>query len=129
MERLESAINAHDLDALVACFDLEVESVQPAHPARNFRGSEQVRRNWSQILQGVPDLRAKLLRCVSDNDEAWTEWHWAGTRMNGGSFEMRGVTVQRVAHDHIKSVRFYMEPVDAEGTGIAAAVREVVTGR
>jgi hypothetical protein len=87
-----------------------------------------VRRNWSQILQGVPDLRANLLRCVVEKDEAFAEWHWGGTRIDGTTFDMRGVTVQHVIGDRIASVRFYMEPVDTRGAGIAEAVSQAVAG-
>jgi ketosteroid isomerase-like protein len=55
VRRLQAATNAHDLDALVACFAPDYLSEIPAHPARSFRGSEQVRRNWTQILAGVPE--------------------------------------------------------------------------
>ena len=44
MNRLLSAMNAHDLDAFVACFAADYESQQPAHPSRAFRGSDQVRK-------------------------------------------------------------------------------------
>jgi len=130
------AVNEHvkqrgidDLDGLVACFAREVRSEQPAHPARSFQGSDQVRRNWAQILKGVPDLQAILLGCVVQQDEAWTEWRWSGTRGDGTTFEMRGVTVQRILDDRIAAVRFYMEPVDERGPGVADAVRQAVVGR
>ncbi len=62
VHRLQAATNAHDLDALVACFATDYLSEIPAHPARSFRGGEQVRRNWTQILAGVPDLHSELVR-------------------------------------------------------------------
>src|SRR4051794_25426717 len=34
MNRLLSAMNAHDVDAFVACFASDYESEQPAHPGR-----------------------------------------------------------------------------------------------
>ena len=57
-ERLQDAQNSHDLDAFVACFDSDYRSEQPVHPDRAFTGSEQVRRNWAAVFDGVPDLRA-----------------------------------------------------------------------
>ena len=129
VERLRTAINKHDLDGVVGCFAADVESVQPAHPARSFRGAEQLRRNWTQILGGVPDLRAELLSCAVTGDRVWTEWHWLGNRVDGARFEMSGVTVQQVRGDTFGSVRFYMEPVEVNGADITTAVREGVTGR
>jgi ketosteroid isomerase-like protein len=34
------AMNRHDIDAFVACFDTDYSSEQPAHPGRTFRGSD-----------------------------------------------------------------------------------------
>ena len=65
IERLAAAQNAHDIDAMVACFAEDYESEQPAHPDRAFRGSAQVRANWSEIFAGVPDLRAELVASPS----------------------------------------------------------------
>jgi len=40
------------------------------HPARSFRGSGQVRSNWEQIFEFVPDLTVEILRCAIDGDGA-----------------------------------------------------------
>lgn len=60
LQRLLAAINAHDLDALVSCFADGYVNETPAHPQRGFGGSDQVRRNWTQIFAGVPDIRASV---------------------------------------------------------------------
>ena len=81
VERLNAAMNAHDLEAFLACFQDDYESEQPAHPDRAFRGREQVRRNWSAVFDGVPDFRSELLRSAADGDTVWSEWHWQGMQM------------------------------------------------
>jgi len=110
--RLLAAINAHDLEAMVACFADDYVNEWPAHPQRGFRGSEQVRRNWSQIFAGVPDLRARLPRMVVDGDTVWTEWDLSGTRRDGAAHLMRGVSIFGVAEGRLAWVRFYLEPVE-----------------
>lgn len=127
VERLMRAINAHDLDAMAACFAPDYLSKFPAHPDRAFRGHDQMRSNWTQIFGGVPDLTAGLVRCAEDGATVWAEWEWTGTRRDGAPFAMRGVTVQGVEHDRIAWVRLYMEPVQA-GRGVDAAVRQDVGG-
>ncbi len=74
LERLKQSMNAHDLDALVACFDPDVHSEQPVHPDRTFDGSSRVRENWSQIFSGLPDIQATLLRSSIDGNTVWAEW-------------------------------------------------------
>lgn len=126
LHRLAGAINAHDLDAIVACFAPDVLSEQPAHPARNFRGREQVRHNWAQILSSIKDFHAELSAQAVDADTVWSEWRWRGTRAGGEPFAMSGVTVQRVGEEGIDRVRFFVEPVDLGGADIALAVCEAV---
>ncbi|MEO8437134.1 MAG: nuclear transport factor 2 family protein [Chloroflexota bacterium] len=126
--RLRDAMNVHDLEALVDVFDPDVVSETPAHPQRTFRGADQVRRNWEQIFAGVPDLRAELLDVVSHGDTVWAEWDWHGTRRDGSPHRMRGVTILRVKGARADSVHFYMEPVDVDGVGPDAAVRQIITG-
>jgi len=112
VERLLLAMNAHNLDAMVACFADDYVNEWPAHPQRGFRGSEQVRRNWSQIFAGVPNLRARLPRMTVDGDTVWTEWDISGTRNDGAAFLMRGVAIFGVAEGRLAWVRFYLEPVE-----------------
>ncbi|MBA3424276.1 MAG: nuclear transport factor 2 family protein [Rubrobacteraceae bacterium] len=123
IERLRRAINQHDLDALIACFDPDYRSEFPAHPDRTFRGHEQMLKNWTQIFSAVPDIEAALLRCTSEEDTVWAEWEWKGTRADDAPFAMRGVTVQGVRQGRITWARMYMEPVEI-GAGSDAAVRQ-----
>lgn len=126
VERLRSAINAHDLDALVACFADDHASEHPCHPDRSFTGVDQVRRNWTQILGGVPDLRATLVSSRVDGDRVWCEWEWSGTRRDGVSHLMRGVTITTVGGGLITRTRFYMEPVVSDGVGVGNVIREAM---
>lgn len=112
VERLVAAINAHDLEAMVACFADDYVNQWPAHPQRGFRGNQQVRSNWSQIFAGVPDLRARLPRMVVDGDTVWAEWDISGTRRDGAAHLMRGVSIFGVAEGSLAWVRFYLEPVE-----------------
>ena len=126
VERLLEAINAHDLEAMVACFADDYVNEWPAHPQRGFQGSAQVRRNWSQIFAGLPDLRARLPRIAVDGDTVWTEWDMSGTRSDGTAFLMRGVAIFGVADGRLASVRFYLEPVEEASGDVNAHTRRVV---
>jgi len=126
VERLLLAMNAHNLDAMVACFADDYVNEWPAHPQRGFRGSEQVRRNWSQIFAGVPNLRARLPRMTVDGDTVWTEWDISGTRNDGAAFLMRGVAIFGVAEGRLAWVRFYLEPVEETSGDVDAHTRRVV---
>jgi ketosteroid isomerase-like protein len=126
LARLERATNAHDVNALVACFAPDYRNDTPAHPERSFTGREQVRRNWEQIFAFIPDLTATVLRSAVHGDEAWSEWEHRGTRRDGSVHMMRGVVIFGVANGLLTWARFYLEPVQQGGENIDAAVRRQV---
>lgn len=129
-ERLRDAVNAHDLDAFVACFHEDYRSEQPAHPARGFGGREQVRKNWGAFFDSVPDLRADLRANTVDGDREWTEWRFHGTRRDGTRFDLAGVIVMGLGRDgRIASGRVYIEEVEQAGAGIDESVRRTAEGR
>lgn len=125
VERLAAATNAHDLDALEACFGDDYVNETPAHPARGFSGKRQVRRNWEQIFRGVPDISAEV-GWVADGERVWSEWTMRGTRLDGGRHEMCGVIIFGVRNGLASSARFYLEPVDHSSQGVDATVRQAV---
>ena len=125
VERLVAAVNAHDLDALVACFAGDYVNETPAHPRRGFRGREQVRRNWAQLFAGVPDLRARVPGTAADGGRVWTEWDLAGTRRDGAPFALRGVVIFGVGGGQITSARFYLEPVEETSGDVDAHTARV----
>jgi hypothetical protein len=129
IERLNNAMNAHDLDAFVGCFDTGYDSEQPAHPDRKFKGNEQVRKNWSGIFGGIPDFKSELLRSVVAGDTVWSEWQWHGKRTDNSPFAMRGVIIFGIGNDRIAWGRLYMEPVEISGAGIDAAVKDLSGGK
>lgn len=129
VERLVRATNDHDIDAVAACFADDYANETPVHPARGFRGRDQVRRNWEQIFAFVPDIRAEVTAIAIDGDTAWTEWEMTGTRRDGSTHHMRGVIVFGVGDGVARWARFYLEPVDDEsGTVDDAVHQQVVRG-
>jgi ketosteroid isomerase-like protein len=124
-QRLQAAMNARDIKAFVACFAEGYDSSQPAHPDRAFVGREQVRANWSAIFDGVPDFSAELVATAVDGDTEWSEWRWRGTQADGDKLDMAGVIVGGVRDGLLQWARLYVEPVEQQGAGIDAAVREM----
>ena len=129
VRRLHAAMNAHNIEAFVACFAEDYDSVQPAHPDRAFRGREQVRANWSAVFTGVPDFHAELVCLDAVGDTTWSEWRWQGTQTDGTRLDMAGVIVLGIRDDRIAWARLYVEPVEQAGAGIDAAVRDMTAER
>ena len=122
MDRLTAAQNAHDLEGMLACFHEDYRSEQPIYPARTFQGIGQVRKNWSALLESIPDFHADIVRSAVDGDTVFTEVHWTGTKANGTPFEERGVLIMGIRDERIAWGRLYVDEVDAEGAGIDAVV-------
>lgn len=126
VNRLVTATNDHDIDALVACFAPEYVNETPAHPQRGFRGRDQVGRNWISIFAGVPDITARVVASIVEGGTAWTEWEMSGTRRDGTLHAMAGVIIFGVTEDHITSARFYLEVVEQTSGDVNAAVERAV---
>jgi len=128
LELLHAAMNNHDLEAFLACFDPHYRSEQPAHPIRGFGGREQVEKNWSAMFEGMPDFHAELLANATEGDTVWAEWHWTGTRANAAPLDMRGVTLFEIKNGQVVSGRLYMEEVEEADADIGETVRHLAQG-
>lgn len=120
IERLQKAMNDHDVDELLACFDPLYYTEQPLHPDRAYRGRDRLLEEWSATFSRIPDFKTKILGCLADRDTAWVEWQWSGTLADKTKLDMRGVIINRVRENRIVWGRVYMEPVQKPGGGIEA---------
>jgi ketosteroid isomerase-like protein len=125
LERLKDAMNAHDAQQLASLCAENYQSAQPLHPSRGFGESAKVLENWSSVFDGVPDFSSELVASSVDGAVEWGEWHWQGHHVNGSPFAMRGVTIFVVRDGLIAEGRLYMEPMEADGGDIDAAVQEL----
>ena len=125
LERIRDAMNSHDAERFASLFADDYESIQPAHPARGFRGRAQVLSNWSSVFEGVPDFASELLSSVVDGETEWGECEWRGHYINGSPFGVRGVMIVVTREGLVTQARLYLEPVDADGGDIDAAVQEM----
>lgn len=125
IERLQRAMNTHDLEAFLDCFDPDYQSEQPVHPDRAFRGRKQVRKNWTGIFNEIPDFAAQVLHAAVHGDTIWTEWVWSGTRTDGTRLDTRGVILFGVRTGRFVSGRLYMEPVQTVSVGHLKQILEL----
>jgi SnoaL-like domain len=107
VERLNAAMNEHDLEAFLDCFQDDYESEQRAHPDRAFHGRAQVRSNWSAIYEGVPDSHSRLVRFTADGETIWSDWRWQGAQPDGNPLDVVGVIACGVSEARISWARLY----------------------
>ncbi|MEY2532956.1 MAG: hypothetical protein QOF29_866 [bacterium] len=125
IDRLTAAQNAHDLEGMLACFHADYRSEQPLYPARAFQGIDQVRANWSALLENIPDFHAEIVRSAVEGDTVFVEVRWTGTKADGTPFEERGVLIMGIRDDRVAWGRLYAEEVEREGDDIDAVVRRM----
>jgi limonene-1,2-epoxide hydrolase len=126
--RFVNACNRHDAEAVAQCLHAEFDSIQPMFPTRNFRGADQVRRNWQAIFDAEPGFRLTVLRQAAADDTVWLELHGAGR-----DAEVAGVFVMGIEGDRVRWARIYsglVEPLppgyeDAVAASSPAPLREV----
>jgi ketosteroid isomerase-like protein len=127
LTRLVDATNSHDVERVVDCFAPDYVNSTPLHPARGFRGREQVGRNWARIFGAVPDVTARVVATAAGAGEIWSEWEMSGHRRDGVEHLMRGVIVFEVDDTlRARAARFYLEPVNDDGQDADGAVRQVL---
>ena len=129
VQRMVAAANRHDLEGMVAEFADDYENTTPIHPARSFKGSAQVRKNWATIFAGLPDLSLTVHDAAAGpGNKVWMEWSNRGTRPDGSVTSSAGVAILTVRDNRIAAAHFYLEPVDHESVDVDAAVSMVVHG-
>jgi ketosteroid isomerase-like protein len=124
-DRVVEAQNAHDLAAMIECFDPGYRSEQPVHPARAFTGRDQVRKNWSALLAAIQDFRSDVLRTAVEGDTVWSEARWSGTKADGSPFEEMIVTIFGIRDGRIAWARLYGDEVERTGADIDETVRRM----
>jgi ketosteroid isomerase-like protein len=105
--RFVNAANRHDADGVAACLHGDFDSIQPIYPTRNFRGADQVRRNWQAIFDAEPGFRLTVLRSAQADNTVWLELHGAGQ-----DAEVAGVFVMGVEGDRVRWARIYSALVE-----------------
>ena len=114
--RFVNACNRHDADGVGACLHPDFDSIQPMYPSRNFRGADQVRRNWQAIFDAEPGFRLTVLRSASTDDTVWLELHGAGR-----DAEVAGIFIMFIVCDRIRWARIYSALVEPVAAGVGEA--------
>jgi ketosteroid isomerase-like protein len=127
VERWIAAINDHDLDAIVGCFDPTYEDEAPARRGEDVRGDAEVRQNYERLHRDLSDLRAELLDSAVQGDKVWMEWRLRGTREDGTHMEFAGVNIFEVRGGRFVRGRIYTELVREAG-GIQGQIERMTKG-
>jgi steroid delta-isomerase-like uncharacterized protein len=104
LEAFLDAFNAHDVDAIMACFTEDCVMDMPRGPApggRRLVGKQAVREGVQSRFDGIPDVRYEDDRHFVCGDRAVSEWTIRGTQVSGESIEVRGCDLFELADGKI----------------------------
>jgi ketosteroid isomerase-like protein len=102
VDRLNDAINGHDLDALMAVFseDCVFENTGPRPDGQRFEGQAAVRGFWERWFAANPDARFETEDIVVAGDRCVVRWVYRKLR-NGEPWHLRGVDVFKVRNGRV----------------------------
>lgn len=106
VQRLLSAWNAHDPDAIAACYAADAITRDVTFREATT-GRAAIRATAAMYLRAFPDIRFELRRVVGDGDVICEEWQASGTHRGdlmglggtGRRVESIGCNVMRVGED------------------------------
>ncbi|EKM98493.1 MULTISPECIES: nuclear transport factor 2 family protein [unclassified Acidocella] len=94
LETLFAAFNAHDAEAVMACFAPGIVFDAAAGPeavGKRITGLEAVRAAFVGTWTSMPDVQWQVRRHAVFADRAVTEWLFTATAPAGGRIEVEGV--------------------------------------
>jgi len=94
LDRLFAAFNAHDPDAVMACFGPSAVFLTAAGPdayGRRIVGLDAIRAAFVAVWTDMPDVRWAVHRNRVLDGEGITEWLFTGTRADGTRIEAEGL--------------------------------------
>jgi taurine dehydrogenase small subunit len=104
IRRYFDAFNAHDIEAVMACFLERAVIVDPA--GNRIEGGAQVRRHYEASFRTFPDGRCELRTCTGSAGHGLAESVFHGTRAKEGSLVRAvGAEVMEIVDGKIVEIR------------------------
>ncbi len=121
-DRLTDAVNAHDLEAVAACYGADVVLVSPDG---TFTGRDEAVSTFRQFLETFPDMQVTSWSTVTSGDLVADEWTLTATNTGpiatpdgqpipatGRAVTLRGADVGVIEHGVITSHRLYWDQLE-----------------
>lgn len=98
IERFNAALNAHDVDAVMALMtpDCVFENTFPAPDGERYEGQQAVRGFWQRLLADSPQAHFTTEELVIAGDRAVVRWRYHWVDAAGAPGHVRGVDLFRV---------------------------------
>ena len=111
LQRYLDAQQNKDLDALVACWDPDIEAIHPLRPDRSWSGIDTYRRAWARIWEAKPDSRFEVVSAAVVDDRIYLE---ALVEHSDGTM-VPNLNILDVEHGRIRRARVYTDTPERDG--------------
>ena len=111
VDRFNEALNAHDLDAVMALMtdDCIFDNTYPPPDGEQFIGQAPIRAFWEQMLASSVDARFEAEEMFASGDRCTVRWRYTFTDADGIGRHIRGVDAIRVRDGKIAEKLAYVK--------------------
>jgi ketosteroid isomerase-like protein len=111
VEGFNDALNAHDVDAVMALMtdDCVFENTYPPPDGERFAGQAAVRAFWEGLLRASPDAHFTTEELFAAGDRCTVRWRYDYTGADGQPGHIRGVDIFRVRDGKVAEKLAYVK--------------------
>jgi uncharacterized protein (TIGR02246 family) len=111
MERMEGAINRHDIEAMLAIMteDCVFENTFPAPDGARHEGSEAIRAAFEAFFHASPQATFETEECFVCGERAVVRWRYRWIDADGKAGHVRGVDLHRLRDGKIAETFAYVK--------------------
>lgn len=111
VQRLNEALNRHDVDAVMALMtdDCLFDNTYPPPDGERFVGQAAVRAFWERMLASAPDARFTTEEIFAYGDRCTVRWRYDFTGADGVAGHIRGADVCRVRDGKVAEKLAYVK--------------------
>lgn len=121
LERYLKAQADKDLDALVSCWDADIEAVHPLRPDRSWSGRDTYRRAWARIWGHNPASRFEVVSTAVVGDRIYLE---ALVEHSDGTM-VPNMNILEVENGVIRRARVYTDIPTRDGLSMDGFVEDL----
>jgi len=111
VERFNDALNAHDIDAVMALMtdDCLFENTYPSPDGERYEGQAPIRRFWEKLIEGSPHAHFAAEELFATGDRVVVRWRYTWKGDDGIEGHVRGVDLFRVRDGKVAEKLAYVK--------------------
>ena len=111
VERFNDALNAHDIDAVMALMtdDVIFENTYPSPDGARYEGQMPVRRFWEKLIEDSPNAHFDAEELFAADDRVVVRWRYTWKGDDGVEGHIRGVDLFKIRDGKVAEKLAYVK--------------------